>query len=84
MLTHLVTFPIFLALHETLVRCLGADFAASEVEADVAAGEALRAVLGRAHAALGGAVAVAVLARELQAPVDSSHLGDHDLKEEGV
>ena len=61
--------------HETFVRRLRTDLVASEVEADVAAGEALGAVLGRALAALGGAVAVAKLALLPQdAPFNIAHV----------
>ena len=74
---HLAVSPLP-PLHETFVRRLRTDLVASEVEADVAAGEALGAVLGRALAALGGAVAVAKLALLPQdAPFNIAHV-KHD------
>ena len=66
-------------LHDALVVCLGAYLVASEVEAYVATGVALGTVLGRALAALGGAVAVAKLASLRDATVDLAHVHYRDL-----
>ena len=75
-----VAIPVPPAPHEALVVGLGAPLvAAGEVEADAAAGEALRAVLGRALATLRGAVAVAVLALQPQAALRLPRAHDHDL-----
>ena len=81
-LIHLEAFSLPSALHEALIVCLGAPFVASKAEADIATGEAFRAVLWCALAALGGAIAVAKLAFEGNAPIHRTHLGDHDLGKE--
>ena len=81
-LLHLEAFSLPSALHEALIVCLGAPFVASKTEADVATGEAFRAVLWCALATLGGTIAVTKLAFESNAPIRSTHLGDHDLGKE--
>ena len=81
-LLHLEALSLPSALHEALVVCLGAPFVASKAEADIATGEAFRAVPWCALATLGGTIAVTKLAFESNAPIRSTHLGDHDLGKE--
>ena len=81
-LVHLEAFSLLSTHHEALIVCLGAPLVASKAEADIATGEAFRAVLWCALAALGGTIAVTKLAFESNAPIHVTHLDDHDLGKE--